>query len=71
MWTVVIEVSLVGAEHGKSMALVIDQHPIGALSSDAANEPFRMTVRAGRARWSLDDLDVLRGTREPDLTLFG
>ena len=61
MWTVIVEMVLEGAQHGTGMALIIDQHPIGALSPDAANEPLRITVRAGRPRWSLDDLDVLGG----------
>jgi hypothetical protein len=40
MWTVFVEVTLVGAEHSTSMTLVIDQHPVGALGPDAADEPF-------------------------------
>jgi hypothetical protein len=56
---------LVRTEHGTSVALVVDQHPIGALGSDAGGEPFGMTVRPRRSRWSLDDLDVL--SREHDV----
>src|SRR4051812_40145273 len=59
MWTMVVEVALVGAEHGTGVALVVDQHPIGALGPDAAHEPLRETVRARRARRCLDNLDVL------------
>jgi hypothetical protein len=61
VWTVVIEVALVGAEHGAGVSLVVDQHPVGALDPDAADETFRVTVRARRAGWRLDDLDVLGG----------
>jgi hypothetical protein len=46
MWTVIVEMALVSAEHGPGMALVIDQHPVGALSPDAADKPFRITVLA-------------------------
>ncbi len=35
MRTVLVEVALVGAEHGTGVALVVDQHPVGALGSDA------------------------------------
>jgi hypothetical protein len=61
MWTVVVEVTLVGAEHGTGVALVVDQHPVGALGPDATHEPLRETVRAWRAGRGLDDLDVLGG----------
>jgi hypothetical protein len=61
MWTVIVEVTLVRAEDGTGMTLVVDQHPVGALGPDAADEPFRETVRAWRAGWGLDDLDVLGG----------
>jgi hypothetical protein len=61
VWTVVVEMALEGAEHHTSVSLVVDQHPVGALGSDAANEPFRVTVRARRPGWRLDDLDVLSG----------
>jgi hypothetical protein len=49
VWTVVVEVALVRAEHGTSVAIVVDQHPIGALGSDAADEPFDIAVRARRS----------------------
>jgi hypothetical protein len=61
VWTVVVEMALVDAEHGTGVALVVDQHPVGALSPDASNEPLRITVRAGRLGRNLDDLDVLGG----------
>jgi hypothetical protein len=39
VWTVLIEVALIGAEHGTGRLLVVDQHPVGALRPDASNEP--------------------------------
>jgi hypothetical protein len=45
VWTVVVEVTLVRAENHTSVALIIDQHPVGALGADAADEPFGITVR--------------------------
>jgi hypothetical protein len=59
VWTVVVEVTFVRAEHGTGVALVTDQHPVGALGSDAADEPFGITVRARRPGRCLDDLGVL------------
>jgi hypothetical protein len=46
MWTVVVEPALVGAEHGTGVALVVDQRPVVAFGPDAADKPFRETVRA-------------------------
>ena len=48
-------------EHGAGVALVVDQHPVGALGPDAADEPFGVAVRPGRPRWGLDDLDAFGG----------
>src|SRR5690349_2252911 len=59
MWTVVVEVTLVGAEHGPGVAFVVDQQPVGALGPDAAHEPLREAVRTRRAGWGLHHLDVL------------
>jgi hypothetical protein len=59
MWSVIVEMALVPAEHHTSVALVVDQHPIRALGPDAADEPLGITVRPRRSRWGLDDLDVL------------
>jgi hypothetical protein len=47
VWTVIVEVALVGAEHSTGVPLVVDQHPVGALGTDASNEPLCITVRAG------------------------
>src|SRR5690242_15997239 len=41
MWTIAVEVALVRVERDASMTLVVDQHPVGALTSDAADEPLR------------------------------
>src|SRR4051794_27750085 len=54
MWTVIVEVAPVGVQHGTGVALVADQHPVGALGSDASNEPLRETVRPRRLRWRPD-----------------
>src|SRR4051812_24557715 len=61
MWTVIVEVTLVGADHDTGVALAVDQHPVRALRPDASNEPFCIAVRARRPGWSLDDLDVVGG----------
>jgi hypothetical protein len=45
VWTVVVEVPLVRAEHGTNPVLVVDQHPVGAFGSDAADEPFGSSSR--------------------------
>ena len=44
---------------GRDVALVVDQDAVGALGSDAADEPLDVAVRPGRARWNLHDLDVV------------
>jgi hypothetical protein len=61
VWSVVVEVALVNTKHGTGVTLVVDQHPVGALGPYAAHEPLRITVRARRSGWRLDDLDVLSG----------
>jgi hypothetical protein len=51
MWPVIVEVTLVRAEHSTSMTLVVDQHPVGALGPDAAHDlsakQFARGVRGG------------------------
>src|ERR1700704_4363321 len=61
MWTVGDEVMLVVTQYPEGMRLVVEQHAIGALGSDAAHEAFRECVRARRARWGLDHVDVFAG----------
>jgi hypothetical protein len=46
VWPVVIEVALVLGEHRGGVPLVVDQHAVGALSPDAADEAFRVAVGA-------------------------
>ena len=58
MWTVGDEVMPVVTQYPKGMRLVVEQHAIGALGSDAANEAFRERVRPGCARWRLDHIDA-------------
>jgi hypothetical protein len=53
----VIEMALVFGEHRRGVPFVVDQHPVGALGPDAADESFRVTV--GRRRqlhliWAID-----------------
>ena len=47
VWPVVIEVANVPVENRAGVSLVVDQHPVGALGADAADEPFRVAVRPG------------------------
>jgi hypothetical protein len=61
VWTVVVEVVLIVGEHGTGVSLVVDQHLVGALGSDAANEPFGVAVRPRRSRGSPDHVDALSG----------
>jgi hypothetical protein len=42
---VLAEVALELGKDGAGMPLVVDQHPVGALGSDAADEPFGIAVR--------------------------
>ena len=42
---VVVEVVHVLVEDGSGVSFVVDQHPVGAFGADAADEPFRITVR--------------------------
>jgi hypothetical protein len=51
---VVVEVAHVLVEDGSGVSFVVDQHPVGAFGADAADEPFRITVRPGRPRRDLD-----------------
>jgi hypothetical protein len=58
---VVIEVANVAVEDAAGVSFVVDQHPVGALGADAADEPFRVAVRLGRAGRDLDHVDALGG----------
>ena len=46
VWTMPDEMVFVLAEHAAGVVFVVDQQPVGALGSDAADEAFR--VRIGR-----------------------
>ena len=59
VWPVVVEVAHVLVEDGAGVSFVVDQHPVGALGADAADEPFRIAVRRGRLGMDLDDVDAL------------
>jgi hypothetical protein len=41
---VVIEVVNVAVEDAAGVSFVVDQHPVGALGADAADEPFRVAL---------------------------
>jgi hypothetical protein len=47
MWTVPVEVVLVVTQHSAGVFLIVDQRPVGALGSDAADEPLGERVGRG------------------------
>ena len=44
-------------ENSVGVSFVVDQHPVGALGADAADESFRVAVRPGCAGRDLDHGD--------------
>jgi hypothetical protein len=60
VWTVPIEVVFILTQHGSGMVFVVDQDPVAALGSDAADEAFGERVRSRCPSWSLDHMDALR-----------
>src|SRR5262245_53454582 len=56
-----VEVGDILVEHPACVALVVDQHAVGALVADGAHEPLDIAVRLWRLRWDLHYLDVLVG----------
>jgi hypothetical protein len=54
-----VEVGFVLTQHGSGVVFVVDQDPVGALGSDAADEAFRERVRPRRPGRSRDDIDAL------------
>jgi hypothetical protein len=58
---VVIEMTDVLIKNSVGVSRVVNQHSIGAFSADAADEPFRVAVRLGRAGRNLDDVDAFGG----------
>ena len=61
MWPVRIEMLGVAVQDGAGVGFVVDQQVVGALPADAADEPFGIAVRPGRAWRDLDDLHAYRG----------
>ena len=70
-WPVASAVALVGpmgvevldelGQDRSRVPLVVDQHPVGALSPNGAHEPLGVPVRRGKPRRAASDLDVLGG----------
>jgi hypothetical protein len=60
VWPVTVGVVFVLAEYGAGVAFVVDQHPVSALGSDAADEPFGVAVRPRRPRRCLHHVDTFR-----------
>jgi hypothetical protein len=56
---VVIEMAHVLLKNSVGVSLVVDQQLVGAFGTDAADEPFCVAVRPGRAGRGLDDVDTL------------
>jgi len=63
---VVIEMALVFAEYGTGVSFVVDQHPVGALGPDAADEAFRVTVRLRGPRRRANDRHRFGGEHRVD-----
>src|SRR5690242_7173216 len=61
MRTVPVIVPHVGPQHRPQMGLVVDQHPVRALSPYGPHPAFGITVRRRRLRRSLHDPDALAG----------
>jgi hypothetical protein len=61
VWSVVVEVVYVLADHGQRVALVVDQHVVGALVAEAASPAFDAAVRLWSPGWCLDHGDALGG----------
>jgi len=54
-----VEVVDILVENPAGVALVVDQHPVGALLANCAYKPFDVTVRPRRPRRNPDHLDAL------------
>jgi hypothetical protein len=61
VWTVVVEVAYVLVEDGAGVLFVVDQHSVGAFFTDAADEPFCITVRPRCTGRDLDNVEPLGG----------
>jgi hypothetical protein len=58
---VVIEMAHVQVEHSVGVSFVVDQHPVGAFSADAADESFRVAVCPGTTGRAFDHFDAFAG----------
>jgi hypothetical protein len=58
---VVVEMVDESVEDGAGVSFVIDQDSVGAFLEDAADESFRVAVRAGRPGRDFDDVETLEG----------
>jgi hypothetical protein len=61
VWAVVVVVPGELVEYHVGVALVVDEHPVGAFGSDAAHEPLGVAVGSGSSWRDLDDVDALGG----------
>jgi hypothetical protein len=57
VWAVVVEVAYVLVENSVGVSFVVNQEPVSALGTDAADESFCVAVRPGCARRDLDHGD--------------
>src|SRR4051794_41900238 len=58
---VVVEMALVVVKDGTGVSFVIDQHPIGALGADAADEPLGIAICLWCPGRDLDYIDAVGG----------
>jgi hypothetical protein len=61
VWAVVVVVPGELIKHRDGVALVVDDHSVGAFRSDGPYESFGVTVGLGSSRRGLHDVDVLGG----------
>ena len=59
MWAMIVVMPGERVKHRDGVAFVVDQHPVGAFRSHAADESFGVTVCLGRSWRSLHDVDAL------------
>ena len=61
MWTMPFEMAFVLAKNGTGVLLVVDEHPVGALGSDATDEPLGERVGTSRQLHPMSRMDGLFG----------
>jgi hypothetical protein len=71
VWTVSVEVRHVFVEDRAGVAFVPDQDPVGALGTDAADEPFGMRVGPSRQLHPMSRVGGSFGVTHPFHPLFG